>query len=68
MWPYSVVPRNRRRFASIVYKPLPQDDPVQRQPDISLASRCLDWSPKVGLDEGLKQTVAYFEERLNKAT
>ncbi|MCK4749804.1 MAG: SDR family oxidoreductase [Bacteroidales bacterium] len=47
----------------IIHLPLPQDDPVQRKPDISLASRMLnDWEPKVNLDEGLGKTIAYFKE------
>jgi UDP-glucuronate decarboxylase len=41
-------------------KPLPQDDPRQRQPDIGQATSKLGWQPKVGLDEGLKETVRYF--------
>jgi len=40
--------------------PLPQDDPVQRQPDISKATKQLDWTPTVGLEDGLKETIAYF--------
>lgn len=44
--------------------PLPQDDPKQRRPDISLAKEKLDWEPKVLLDEGLKYTVDYFREYL----
>jgi len=53
--------------SKIVRKPLPADDPVQRQPDISLARRMLDWEPKVPLDEGLKKTVAYFDRLLSTA-
>lgn len=45
----------------IVHKPLPQDDPKQRQPDITLAKKHLDWEPKVPLREGLVPTIAYFE-------
>jgi len=45
-------------------RPLPQDDPLQRQPDISLAREKLGWSPSVALEDGLKRTVAYFEQRL----
>ncbi|HUZ63114.1 MAG TPA: UDP-glucuronic acid decarboxylase family protein [Rhodanobacter sp.] len=48
----------------IVYRPLPQDDPVQRCPDISRAETVLDWTPKVQLDEGLARTIAYFETQL----
>jgi UDP-glucuronate decarboxylase len=46
------------------FRPLPQDDPRQRQPDISLAARELDWRPKVALDDGLRETVAYFRHLL----
>ncbi|MFW6267960.1 MAG: UDP-glucuronic acid decarboxylase family protein [Marinilabiliaceae bacterium] len=53
--------------SNIVYEPLPEDDPVQRQPDISLARKELDnWSPKVQLREGLIKTIAYFEELFQK--
>ena len=45
----------------IVFKPLPTDDPKQRQPDISLARTELDWTPHVALEEGLAQTIAYFQ-------
>ena len=41
--------------------PLPPDDPVQRQPDVSLAKKELDWKPLVSLDDGLKKTVDYFD-------
>lgn len=44
----------------ITYKPLPQDDPLQRQPDISLARKLLNWQPKISLDRGLDKTIAYF--------
>ena len=44
------------------FKPLPQDDPKQRCPDISLARQALGWEPKVALEEGLKRTIPYFEE------
>jgi UDP-glucuronate decarboxylase len=40
---------------------IPEDDPVQRQPDITRAKTQLGWTPEVGLDEGLKPTVAYFQ-------
>lgn len=54
----------------IVYKPLPQDDPKQRQPDISKAKEILNWEPKVSRQEGLKITYEYFKslpkEELNK--
>lgn len=48
----------------IVHKPLPGDDPRQRQPDISLASSQLGWTPKVKLADGLKKTIAYFDALL----
>jgi UDP-glucuronate decarboxylase len=44
----------------IIFQPLPQDDPKQRQPDISLAKSRLGWEPKVKLEDGLKETIAYF--------
>ncbi len=53
--------------SKLVYKPLPHDDPRQRQPDIALAKNALDWSPKVGLEDGLKETVAYFRKTLSAA-
>ena len=49
------------------FRPLPQDDPRQRCPDISLARKSLRWEPKVGLEDGLRQTVAYFRHRLAAA-
>jgi UDP-glucuronate decarboxylase len=50
----------------LVYKPLPSDDPKQRQPDISLARGTLDWEPKVPLREGLLKTISYFDRILMK--
>jgi len=46
------------------FRPLPTDDPRQRQPDISLARSALNWAPKIQLDEGLKKTIAYFDATL----
>ncbi len=46
--------------SKIVYKPLPEDDPLQRQPDITLARNKLGWEPSIPLDEGLKKTIGYF--------
>ena len=46
--------------SKVVYKPLPEDDPRQRQPDLSLAKQKLDWEPKVALRDGLEETIAYF--------
>ncbi len=48
----------------IVFKPLPQDDPKQRQPDITRAKKYLGWSPKVGLTEGLQKTIVFFRGRI----
>jgi dTDP-glucose 4,6-dehydratase len=48
--------------AEIVFKPLPQDDPKQRCPDIAKARRVLKWEPKVALPEGLRQTLEYFQK------
>jgi UDP-glucuronate decarboxylase len=46
----------------IVHQPLPADDPVQRQPDITRASELLDWRPTTELQDGLRKTIAYFED------
>lgn len=51
--------------SKLVFKPLPQDDPKQRQPDITLAKEKLGWAPKVSLEDGLKETIAYFKKVLN---
>jgi UDP-glucuronate decarboxylase len=50
----------------IVYRELPQDDPMQRCPDISLARRVLDWAPSVALDDGLGRTIAYFDRMMSE--
>ena len=50
--------------SKLVFKPLPQDDPKQRQPDITLARNNLGWEPKVGLEQGLETTIAYFRSFL----
>jgi len=50
----------------IVFRPLPQDDPLQRQPDISLAKEKLQWEPGTALDEGLQSTIAYFKTALKE--
>jgi len=47
--------------SKIIFEPLPQDDPLQRKPDITLAREKLGWEPTVPLEEGLKRTIAYFE-------
>ncbi len=51
--------------AKIVHKPLPQDDPRQRKPDITQANQVLGWKPTIALEEGLKQTIAYFKKLLD---
>jgi UDP-glucuronate decarboxylase len=52
--------------SKITFMPLPQDDPKQRQPDISLAKSQLAWEPRVGLEDGLKETISYFRKRLQE--
>ena len=52
--------------SKIVYKPLPEDDPKVRKPDITLAKTKLNWEPKVPLEEGLKETINYFKTKLFK--
>lgn len=51
--------------SKLVFMPLPTDDPKQRQPDITLAKENLGWQPKVNLEDGLKETIAYFRKTLN---
>ncbi len=53
-----------RSKSKIVHKPLPSDDPKQRQPDITLAQKYLKWEPTVPLAEGLKKTIAYFKTKV----
>lgn len=50
--------------SKLIFKPLPQDDPKQRQPDISQARKLLEWEPKTDLKVGLEKTIAYFEGQL----
>ncbi len=47
--------------SKLIYQPLPSDDPMMRQPDITIAKKELDWSPKIQLDEGLIETIKFFE-------
>jgi len=54
--------------SKIIYRPLPADDPKQRQPDISLAKAKLEWVPSVQLEQGLNQTIAYFDKLLTAAS
>ncbi len=50
--------------SKIVYSPLPEDDPTQRQPDIGLARSSLSWNPNISLEEGLKKTIEYFKSMI----
>ena len=51
--------------SKIIYKPLPEDDPKQRQPNIELANKELNWEPKIPFEEGIKKTINYFERLLS---
>ena len=51
--------------SKLVFRPLPEDDPTQRQPDISLAKEKLGWTPGIALNEGIDKSVGYFRARLN---
>lgn len=52
--------------SQIKFQPLPQDDPLQRKPDISLAKKELDWEPKVDIKDGLLKTIEYFDKKINE--
>jgi dTDP-glucose 4,6-dehydratase len=52
--------------SAIEYKPLPVDDPKVRQPDITRAKKILGWEPQVSFEEGIKKTIEYFKESLNR--
>ena len=52
--------------SEIVFKPLPSDDPVQRQPDITLAKEVLKWSPSISLDQGLRKAIEYFVAQVER--
>ena len=60
-----MVIRLTKSKSKMVYLPLPQDDPIQRQPNIDLAKEKLNWRPVVPLEEGLQNTIAYFKRKLN---
>jgi len=52
--------------SKLINKPLPSDDPRQRQPDISLAKKVLDWEPTIQLQDGLRKTIDYFDAFLKR--
>ena len=52
--------------SALEYRELPQDDPVRRKPDISLAKKMLGWEPKVQLEDGLQETISYFKTQIKK--
>lgn len=56
-----IVIRLTKSKSKIVFKPLPEDDPQQRKPDITLAKNVLGWQPKIGIQEGLLKTIEYFK-------
>jgi UDP-glucuronate decarboxylase len=51
--------------SKLIHLPLPEDDPKQRQPDISIARKKLNWSPEINLETGLKRTIEYFKKELH---
>ena len=53
--------------SEIVHRPLPENDPMQRRPDIGKARQLLDWQPTVALEQGLERTIAYFDRLLGEA-
>lgn len=57
----NLIPQSKSK---LIYKELPQDDPKQRQPNIDLAKKNLNWSPNIQLDEGLKSTIEYFRSEI----
>jgi len=61
------VRRLTRSASRVVHRPLPQDDPKVRRPDIRLAKRKLHWEPRVSFDQGLAQTIAYFRKSFKHA-
>jgi len=56
--------RATRSRSRVAFKPLPQDDPRQRKPDITLARKLLRWEPKVPLQQGLVKTIEYFRKKV----
>jgi dTDP-glucose 4,6-dehydratase len=64
----SLVNEITRNPSGIVHEPLPEDDPKVRRPDISRAREILGWEPKVPLEDGLRETITWFEERLGQGS
>jgi len=62
-----IVLRLTQSRSKLIFVPLPQDDPRQRRPDIALAREKLGWTPRVALEDGLKETIAYFREAIQHA-
>lgn len=58
--------RQTQSGSRIIFQPLPQDDPVQRRPDISLAQAQLDWTPTISLQDGLKPTIEWFRQMIGR--
>ncbi len=56
--------RVTRSRSKIIFKPLPQDDPKQRKPDITRAKKLLGWQPKIGLKDGLRKTIEFFRDKV----
>ena len=56
--------RVTRSRSKIIFKPLPQDDPKQRRPDITRAKKLLGWQPKIGLNDGLRKTIKFFRDKV----
>ena len=52
--------------SKIKFVELPKDDPIQRNPDLTLAKKALGYNPQVGIEEGLKKTIAYFEKAVRR--
>jgi UDP-glucuronate decarboxylase len=58
----NLVIKMTRSRSKIVFEPLPENDPIRRQPDISKAKKLLGWEPKISLEEGLEKTISYFKD------
>jgi len=53
--------------SAVVFRPLPEDDPKVRQPDITRARKLLGWEPRIGLEDGLRRTIQFFRDKLQPA-